>query len=95
MANAHLMWCRVQAKNSEEGNSVVELYVQIGTDDLTTRSLLDLVSQVCNHATSTIKPHLQIHLSIDAHLPDRTCRRLSFCVRSSVRALVQCHFTLC
>ena len=39
----------MQAKNPEEGNSVVELYVQVGSDDLTTRSLLDMVAQVCMH----------------------------------------------
>ena len=41
-----LLGCRVQAKNPEEGCSVVELYVQIGTDDLAKRSVLDLVAQV-------------------------------------------------
>jgi len=38
--------CRVKTKNPEEGNSVVELYVQVGTDDLGKRSLLDMVDQV-------------------------------------------------
>ena len=38
--------CRVNTKNPEEGNSVVELYVQVGTDDLGKRSLLDMVDQV-------------------------------------------------
>ena len=38
--------CRVKTKNPEEGNSVVELYVQVGTDDLARRSLLDMVDQV-------------------------------------------------
>ena len=33
-------------KNPEEGNSVVELYVQVGTDDLAQRSMLDMVDQV-------------------------------------------------
>lgn len=40
------MQCRVKTKNPEEGNSVVELYVQVGTDDLARRSLLDMVDQV-------------------------------------------------
>ena len=36
----------MKTKNPEEGNSVVELYVQVGTDDLARRSLLDMVDQV-------------------------------------------------
>ena len=40
------MLCRVPAKNPEENNSVVELYVQSVPDNLHTRSLLDLLEQV-------------------------------------------------
>lgn len=43
--------CRAKTKNPEEGNSVVELYIQIGTDDLAKRSLLDMVDQVSPRCT--------------------------------------------
>jgi len=48
--------CRVKTKNPEEGNSVVELYVQVGTDDLSKRSLLDMVDQV--HPIPALPPSL-------------------------------------
>jgi len=50
-------WYRVKTKNPEEGNSVVELYVQVGTDDLATRSLLDMVDQV----NPCLQPALPFH----------------------------------
>ncbi len=46
----------MKTKNPEEGNSVVELYVQVGTDDLSKRSLLDMVDQV--HPIPALPPSL-------------------------------------
>jgi hypothetical protein len=39
--------CRCRAKNAEEENSVVELYLQCCADTVQDRALLDMVEQVC------------------------------------------------
>ncbi|KAL3144870.1 hypothetical protein ABBQ38_001970 [Trebouxia sp. C0009 RCD-2024] len=54
-----------KTKNPEEGNSVVELYVQIGTDDLAKRSMLDMVDQVLHEPCyDTLRTKQQLGYSV-------------------------------
>ncbi|KAL0048825.1 hypothetical protein WJX82_000128 [Trebouxia sp. C0006] len=56
---------RVKTKNPEEGNSVVELYVQVGTDDLSKRSLLDMVDQILREPCyDTLRTKQQLGYSV-------------------------------
>ena len=61
--------CSAKTKNPEEGNSVVELYVQIGPDDLALRSMLDMVDQVRFH----VLPHTCLLISQTFTPPPESC----------------------
>ncbi|KAL3154731.1 hypothetical protein ABBQ38_011279 [Trebouxia sp. C0009 RCD-2024] len=54
-----------KTKNPKEGNSVVELYVQTGTDDLAKRSMLDMVDQVLHEPCyDTLRTKHQLGYSV-------------------------------